>query len=54
MAVAFNFPDHNELQVEKQVDANDVRGLLQPYFTNSTRQFTVSIKTGRPIMPHWT
>ena len=44
MAVAFNFPDHNELQVEKQVDANDVRGLLQPYFTNSTRQFTVGIK----------
>ena len=44
MAVAFNFPDHNELQVEKQVDANDVRGLLQPYFTKSTRQFTVSIK----------
>ncbi len=44
MAVAFNFPDHNELQVEKKVDANDVRGLLQPYFTNSTRQFTVSIK----------
>ena len=44
MAVAFNFPDNNELQVEKQVDANDVRGLLQPYFTNSTRQFTVGIK----------
>ena len=44
MAVAFNFPDHNELQVEKQVDANDVRGLLQPYFTDSTRQFTVGIK----------
>ena len=44
MAVAFNFPDHNELQVEKQVDANDVRGLLQPYFTNSTRQFTVGIQ----------
>ena len=44
MAVAFNFPDHNELQVEKQVDANDVRGLLQPYVTDSTRQFTVSIK----------
>lgn len=44
MAVAFNFPDHNELQVEKQVDANDVRGLLQPYFTKSTRQFTVGIK----------
>ena len=44
MAVAFNFPDHNELQVEKQVDADGVRGLLQPYFTKSTRQFTVSIK----------
>lgn len=44
MAVAFNFPDHNELQVEKQVDADGVRGLLQPYFTKSTRQFTVGIK----------
>ncbi|WP_417091325.1 SpaA isopeptide-forming pilin-related protein [Gemmiger sp.] len=44
MAVAFNFPDHNELQVEKQVDANDVRGLLQPYFTDSTLQFKVGIK----------
>ena len=44
MAVAFNFPDHNELQVEKQVDANDVRGLLQPYFTDSNLQFTVGIK----------
>ena len=44
MAVAFNFPDHNELQVEKQVDTTDVRGLLKTYFTKSTRQFTVSIK----------
>lgn len=44
MAVAFNFPDHNELQVEKQVDATDVCDLLQPYFTKSTRQFTVGIK----------
>lgn len=44
MAVAFNFPDHNELQVEKQVDADGVREKLQPYFTNSTRQFTVGIK----------
>ena len=44
MAVAFNFPDHNELQVEKQVDATDVCDLLKPYFTKSTRQFTVSIK----------
>ena len=45
MAVAFNFPDHNELQVEKQVDATGVRGKLQPYFTDPTRQkFTVGIK----------
>ena len=44
MAVAFNFPDHNELQVEKQVDATGVRGKLQPYFTNSNLQFTVGIK----------
>ena len=44
MAVAFNFPDHNELQVEKQVDATGVRGLLKTYFTKSTRQFTVGIK----------
>lgn len=45
MAVAFNFPDHNELQVEKQVDATKVRDSLQSYFKDSTRQkFTVSIK----------
>ena len=44
MAVAFNFPDHNELQVEKEVDATDVCDALQSYFTDSTRQFTVGIK----------
>ena len=44
MAVAFNFPDHNELQVEKQVDATGVCDLLKPYFTDSTLQFTVGIK----------
>ena len=44
MAVAFNFPDHNELQVEKQVDADGVREKLQPYFTDPTLQFTVGIK----------
>ena len=45
MAVAFNFPDHNELQVEKQVDATGVRNALKPYFKDSTLQkFTVSIK----------
>ena len=45
MAVAFNFPDHNELQVEKQVDADEVRESLRSYVTDPTRQkFTVSIK----------
>ena len=45
MAVAFNFPDHNELQVEKQVDATGVRDQLQSYVTDPTRQkFTVGIK----------
>ena len=44
MAVAFNFPDHNELQVEKQVDVTGVRGKLQPYFTDSNLQFKVGIK----------
>ena len=45
MAVAFNFPDHNELQVEKQVDTTDVCDALKPYFKDPTRQkFTVSIK----------
>ena len=44
MAVAFNFPDHNELQVEKQVDVTGVRKLLQPCFTDSNLQFTVGIK----------
>ena len=45
MAVAFNFPDHNELQVEKQVDADGVRDKLQSYFTDPTLQkFTVGIK----------
>ena len=33
MAVAFNFPDHNELQVEKQVDVSDVNPLFQEIFT---------------------
>ena len=44
MAVAFNFPDHNELQVEKQVDVTEVRDQLQPYFTDSNLQFKVGIK----------
>ena len=34
MAVAFNFPDHNELQVEKQVDVSDVNPLFRDSFKN--------------------
>ena len=44
MAVAFNFPDHNELQVEKQVDATGVRNSLKSYFTDPNLKFTVGIK----------
>ena len=32
MAVAFNFPDNNELQVEKQVDLTNVNDDLKPLF----------------------
>ena len=34
MAVAFNFPDHNELQVEKKVDLRDVDTAFQDCFKN--------------------
>lgn len=34
MAIAFNFPDHNELQVEKKVNVNGVNDLFKNYFTN--------------------
>ncbi|MDO5777764.1 MAG: SpaA isopeptide-forming pilin-related protein [Eubacteriales bacterium] len=34
MAVAFNFPDHNELEVEKQVNVDNVDGLFKPFFEN--------------------
>ena len=34
MAIAFNFPDHNELQVEKQVDVSEVNELFQDCFKN--------------------
>ena len=44
MAVAFNFPDHNELQVEKQVDADGVRDKLKSYVTSTRQKFTVGIK----------
>ena len=34
MAVAFNFPDHNELQVEKKVDLRDVDTAFQACFSD--------------------
>ena len=43
MAVAFNFPDHNELQVEKQVDVSDVNPLFQASFKNQ-KIFTFNIQ----------
>lgn len=43
MAVAFNFPDHNELQVEKQVDVSGVNSLFQESFKNQ-KIFTFNIK----------
>ena len=43
MAVAFNFPDHNELQVEKQVDDSGVNDLFKDSFQNQ-KIFTFNIK----------
>ncbi len=43
MAVAFNFPDHNELQVEKKVDVTGVNDLFKDSFKNQ-KIFTFNIK----------
>lgn len=43
MAVAFNFPDHNELQVEKQVDLSDVDEAFQACF-NDEKIFDFTIQ----------
>ena len=43
MAVAFNFPDHNELQVEKRVDVTGVNELFKDSFQNQ-KIFTFNIK----------
>lgn len=43
MAVAFNFPDHNELQVEKRVDVTGVNDLFTDSFQNQ-KIFTFNIK----------
>ena len=45
MAVAFNFPDHNELQVEKEVDLTDVAEDFKSVFEKSQQKlFTVNIR----------
>ena len=43
MAVAFNFPDHNELQVEKKVDVSGVNDLFKDSFQNQ-KIFTFNIQ----------
>ena len=45
MAVAYNFPDHNELQVEKEVDLTDVAQEFKSVFEESKQKlFTVNIR----------
>ena len=45
MAVAYNFPDHNELQVEKKVDLTDVAQEFKSIFEESQQKlFTVNIR----------
>ena len=43
MAVAFNFPDHNELQVQKKVIVDDVNDLFKNCFTDK-RLFNFTIR----------
>ena len=43
MAIAFNFPDHNELQVQKIVDDNEVNDLFKGCFDNQ-RFFNFTIR----------
>ena len=43
MAVAFNFPDHNELQVEKQVDLSNVNDDFKDFFQGQNL-FTFALK----------
>ena len=45
MAVAYNFPDHNELQVEKKVDVSQVDDAFKRFFTDqSLKLFTINIR----------
>ena len=43
MAVAFNFPDYNELQVKKEVNVNGVNDLFKNCFTDK-RLFNFTIR----------
>ncbi len=43
MAIAFNFPDHNELQVKKEVNVNGVNDLFKNCFTDK-RLFNFTIR----------
>lgn len=43
MALAFNFPDHNELQVEKEVDVDKVNGAFKDLFKDQ-KLFTFTLQ----------
>ena len=49
MALAFNFPDHNELQVEKKVDVSDVNPLFQASFVKPENFHLQHPKSGYPL-----
>lgn len=44
MRVQFNFPDENQLQVEKQVDTTNVDNMFKGFFRDEAMQFTFDIK----------
>lgn len=54
MAVAFNFPDHNELQVENRSMRTRFAACCNPTSRSPPASSRSASKTGRPIMPHGT
>lgn len=44
MKVQFNFPDENQLQVEKQVDTSNVDNMFKGFFRDEAMQFAFDIK----------
>ena len=52
MAVAFNFPDHNELQVENRSMRPGFATCCNPTSRIPPASSRSASKTGRPIMPH--